>query len=77
MHFMKNFSEGVKKSKNRKIIEGLIRIFRDLRIQTLCEGVESEEQLDFLKDVGCDAIQGYLFYKPMPVEELPDGKDMR
>jgi EAL domain-containing protein (putative c-di-GMP-specific phosphodiesterase class I) len=39
--------------------------------------VESEEQLDFLKDVGCDAIQGYLFYKPMPVEELPDGKDMR
>lgn len=77
MHFMKNFSEGVKKSKNRKIIEGLIRIFRDLRIQTLCEGVESEEQLDFLKDVGCDAIQGYLFYKPMPVEELPDGEDMR
>jgi EAL domain-containing protein (putative c-di-GMP-specific phosphodiesterase class I) len=34
------------------------------------EGVETKEQLDFLKDMDCDEIQGYYYYKPLPIEAL-------
>ena len=36
----------------------------------LAEGVETAEQRDFIKELGCDFAQGYYFSKPMPVEEL-------
>ena len=36
----------------------------------LCEGVETREQVDFLKDAGCDVIQGYFFAKPMPESDF-------
>jgi len=34
------------------------------------EGVETEEEVNFLKSIGCDAMQGYYYARPMPVEEL-------
>jgi len=36
----------------------------------VAEGVETEQQYDFLRESDCDLIQGYLFYKPMPEGEL-------
>ncbi|GHV97848.1 hypothetical protein lacNasYZ03_11250 [Lactobacillus nasalidis] len=39
-------------------------------IRTVCEGVESQEQFDFLKDAGCNLAQGYLFSQPAPLDEL-------
>ena len=39
-------------------------------MRTLAEGVETEEQADFLKSIGCEKLQGYLFSKPIPYEEL-------
>ncbi len=38
---------------------------------TLAEGVETAEQLRFLIDAGCDAIQGFYFSRPVPPEEIP------
>jgi EAL domain-containing protein (putative c-di-GMP-specific phosphodiesterase class I) len=43
---------------------------RELGIETLCEGVETEEQADFLKGIGCSKLQGYLYSKPMPYDEI-------
>ena len=40
------------------------------RLNVIAEGVETESQLDFLKQNGCMAYQGYLFSKPVPVEEF-------
>ena len=41
-------------------------MIKDTEKQIVCEGVETQEQADFLAEVGCDIGQGYLFAKPMP-----------
>jgi len=55
---------------NAAIVAALIAMCRQLKIKSLAEGVETQEQLDFLKGKGCDEIQGYLYSKPVPHEEL-------
>ena len=40
------------------------------RLRVVAEGVENVEQLEFLREHGCDYMQGYLIGKPMPAEEL-------
>ena len=40
-----------------------------MNLRVVAEGIETREQRDFLVEAGCDAIQGYLYAKPMPVEE--------
>ena len=56
--------------KDRAIIKSIIQIAKNLRIEVLAEGVETKEQYAYLKDNGCDIIQGYYFYKPMPASEV-------
>jgi EAL domain-containing protein (putative c-di-GMP-specific phosphodiesterase class I) len=41
-----------------------------LKIDVLAEGVETEEQYEFLKNNGCDYIQGYYFYRPMTADDV-------
>lgn len=43
---------------------------KQLHIRTVAEGIEHKEQVDFLKDIGCDMIKGYYFYKPMPEDDF-------
>ncbi|WKY47360.1 EAL domain-containing protein [Eubacteriaceae bacterium ES3] len=56
--------------KNRPIANTIIQLAKILKIKVLAEGVETETQLAFLKESGCDEVQGYYFYRPMPAEEL-------
>ncbi len=56
--------------KDKAIIKSIIQIAKNLNIEVLAEGVETEEQFMYLKDNGCDMIQGYYFYKPMPANEI-------
>ncbi|NLY97606.1 MAG: EAL domain-containing protein [Clostridiaceae bacterium] len=51
------------------LLQSIIRLAHNLNIQVLCEGVETEEQFELLKELGCSFYQGYFFYKHMPVEE--------
>ncbi|NOU98010.1 EAL domain-containing protein [Paenibacillus sp. LMG 31456] len=55
---------------NAAIVTALIAMSRQLKIKSLAEGVETQEQLDFLINQGCDEIQGYVFSKPMPAHEF-------
>lgn len=65
MLFLKDFSE-----KNKLIINYTIAMANKLNIRTLTEGVETKEQIDFLKEAGCERIQGYYFSKPLPYDEV-------
>ncbi|EGT3891229.1 bifunctional diguanylate cyclase/phosphodiesterase [Clostridioides difficile] len=58
-------------SKRSKIIvTKVIEMAKELGMKVISEGVETEEQFELLKEVKCDMAQGYLFGKPMPIEEF-------
>ncbi len=53
------------------IVRAIIAISESLDLKIIAEGVETEAQRDFLRQNGCTAFQGYLFGKPMPIEDWP------
>jgi diguanylate cyclase (GGDEF)-like protein len=55
---------------DRAIVEAMIRMAHDLDLEVTAEGVESREQAAFLASRGCDLLQGYLFARPMPADEI-------
>ena len=65
MKFLSDLGE-----KSRSIVKSTISMAKDIGIKTLAEGVETEEQLEFLKDIGCGMIQGYYYGKPEPIEDV-------
>ena len=57
-------------AKTRSIIRCIIEMAHSMGVRLVAEGAETQAQVDFLRDNGCDYIQGYYFYKPMPEEEF-------
>ena len=55
---------------DRAIVSAIIRMAQALDIRTTAEGVETQEQLDFLREQGCDEAQGYYFSRPVPAPQL-------
>lgn len=56
--------------KSREIMRSIVTMAKALGIHTLAEGVETKEQADFLKSIGCEKIQGYYYSRPLPFEDL-------
>ncbi|MBB5393862.1 MULTISPECIES: EAL domain-containing protein [unclassified Herbaspirillum] len=52
------------------ITASIISLARHLKLRVIAEGVETDEQLDYLRHYGCDEIQGYLFSPPVPAEKF-------
>jgi diguanylate cyclase (GGDEF)-like protein/PAS domain S-box-containing protein len=63
--FVRDLTDDVE---DRAIVDAVIRMAGALGLQTLAEGVETEGQLAFLRRQGCQAVQGYLFSRPVPAE---------
>lgn len=55
---------------SRIIIRKTVELTRELDKIVVCEGVETEEQADYLREIQCDVAQGYLYAKPMPMAEF-------
>lgn len=55
---------------DRLIVTAIIKLAQSLKLEVLAEGVETEDQLEFLSGLQCDKIQGYLFSKPLPKESF-------
>lgn len=64
MRFLSDFGR-----RSKSIVASMIHMAKNIGIQTLTEGVETEEQFEFLRNVGCEKAQGFLFGEPMPFEE--------
>ncbi len=56
--------------RSRAILKGMLGLSRDLELQAVAEGVETQEQRRILREMGCQVSQGFLFYRPMPGDEL-------
>ena len=57
-------------AKEEKMVENIVRMIHDLNRHVICEGVETEEQVEFLKRVGCTMAQGFLFDRPLSREDF-------
>ena len=67
MRFMKRFGEG---EESKIILTDLIRMAIDLGVDTICEGVETAEEAAFLREIGCNKLQGFYYCRPIPYEEI-------
>ena len=67
MAFMRNLDN--ENERNNIIVESIVELSKKLNISVVVEGVESEKQVNFLKSIGAEVIQGYYFSKPIPTDE--------
>ena len=65
MSFLRHFNE-----RSRKIIRSIVAMAKTLGVHTLAEGAETEEQVDFLRTMGCEKIQGYFYNRPLPWQDI-------
>lgn len=66
----RKFVQDITNPKSQHILACIMELTKNLNIKTVAEGIETQEQLGFLKVLHCDLIQGYLYAKPMPIPEF-------
>ncbi|MEG0125764.1 MAG: EAL domain-containing protein, partial [Clostridia bacterium] len=54
----------------RHVVSSIVDLAKKLNMQTVSEGIETLEWVDYLHSVKCDMVQGYVFAKPMPVTQF-------
>jgi EAL domain-containing protein (putative c-di-GMP-specific phosphodiesterase class I) len=54
---------------NREIVRVIVSLAQTLKLGLICEGVETQQQLEWLREIGCHKVQGYLFSKPVPAQD--------
>jgi EAL domain-containing protein (putative c-di-GMP-specific phosphodiesterase class I) len=69
MSFMRKLDEG---ERGKIILTEMMRMSSSLRVDTVCEGVETEAQVRFLQEIGCSKLQGYYFGKPAPLPAVEE-----
>lgn len=67
MRFLQQMEDGVN---SKVILTELMRMATALGLETVCEGVETKEHVEFLSEIGCCKLQGYYYTKPLPLEQI-------
>ena len=65
------------KPKAEDVVECLIDLAGRLKVKTVAEGIETQEQIDFLKQIHCDMVQGFFYSRPLRAEEFEEWADRR
>ena len=58
--------------RRKQIMRFVINLANELRLQVIAEGAETEEQIELLREMGCEYAQGYYYGRPMPQEDFQD-----
>ena len=56
--------------RTKTVIRSLVNMCHDLKMRCVAEGIETQKQVELLKALGCDRLQGYFIGKPMPTDEF-------
>lgn len=64
------FNTSLNSQKGKLVISSVAEMAGKLKINVVAEGVETLEQVDFLKGIKCEVVQGYYYFKPMPVDQF-------
>lgn len=67
MSFLRKLDDG---DNGKIILTELMKMATELGVDTICEGVETEHQVHFLREIGCSKLQGFYFCKPIPLSEI-------
>jgi EAL domain-containing protein (putative c-di-GMP-specific phosphodiesterase class I) len=68
----KSFAHNITQDTNRMaVVRGIVAIAQALEVEIIVEGVETKDQLDFFRNLGCQIIQGFYFSPPIPFSEIP------
>lgn len=73
----RRFFLDMSKPKAEDVVECLIDLARRLKVKTVAEGIETQEQIDFLKQIHCDMVQGFFYSRPLRAEEFEEWADRR
>ncbi|MFI3174091.1 MAG: bifunctional diguanylate cyclase/phosphodiesterase [Bacillota bacterium] len=65
-----NLENGI--NKDKILIKNIIQLAKEMEFHVICEGIETQEQVEFLKNVGCEHGQGYVFARPMSIKDYDE-----
>jgi diguanylate cyclase (GGDEF)-like protein/PAS domain S-box-containing protein len=65
----RTFIRDINLETNREIVRVIVSLAQTLKLDLICEGVETTQQLEWLSEMGCSKLQGYLFSKPVPAND--------
>lgn len=66
------FLNNIEEDNSQIIVSNIVNMAKNLNLNVVSEGVETSTQVNFLKDIGCDMAQGFIFAKPKPIDEYEE-----
>lgn len=66
----RKFFKDIKNPKVKDVVASTVELSQKIGISTIAEGIETPEQLEFIKEVRCDMVQGYIYSKPLPATDF-------
>jgi len=66
----RSFISGLPAREDKQIVQAIIALGKSLNLRTVAEGIETPLQLEFVQELGCDEVQGFMLSQPMPAKDI-------